>query len=152
MSCQKLASCSAVQVMSRKPLPRLVAVAQQAQKQPPDRVRRPLAVAQQLLERRVAGDALVLHERADQVLERLDRQVELLDRLPAAPRNTGCRGLPVEACVKLLPPPLQQPQRQLRVAGLVGQVVADAAVGVDVVDVLAQAPGQEQIEPTGKFS
>ena len=55
-------------------------------------------------------------------------------------------GLARIAVAQMRFPPVQQGQAPLRVARLVGQVVGPAAIGVDIVEMLPQAPGQQ---PTG---
>ena len=56
----------------------LAPVAGEAQHQPADRVRRSAAVVEHVRPRRVARGGDVLAERAQQIVEQLDRQVELL--------------------------------------------------------------------------
>jgi hypothetical protein len=128
-SCQKL-------------LPRRVAVAAHVEHEPADGVRASPAVIDELLPVPVAMDALVLLEGVDQILEGPGRNLVALDR-PAQGDEYGMARLAAVAGGQLLPPPAEQLEGALRVAGLVAEIVRPAAEGVDVGEIAPQPPRQQ---------
>ena len=80
-SCQKFVNCSAVHSASDDRSSALVAIAGDAQDQPADRIRRSAAVVEHLGPRSVSRRHGILTERAQQIVEQRDRQIERSDRV-----------------------------------------------------------------------
>src|SRR5581483_1793537 len=99
-------------------------------------------VAEQLLKGLVALDELVLLESKQKVEKRLGRNLELANRLA---QGDGHR-VPWPAFIaaeQLGPPPAEQFEGAFTAAGLVGEIVGPAAVGVNVMKVPQQPPRQQ---------
>ncbi len=90
----------------------------------------------------VAGDGLVLAEGGQEVGESLFRDVEFADG-PGQGYEHGMARAAVVAGIEVGFPFVEEEKRGLGVAGFVSEVVGDAAVGVNVVKMLAQALGKE---------
>ena len=123
-------------------LPFRVAVTAQVEHKVTDRICRVLAISQQVVEARIAGDDLVLTKRCQQVGKLMLRDIEFPHRLAQRDKH-GMARLAGIALPQLGLPLVQQRQRLLLVADLVAQIVGDAAVGIDVVEVLVQMLGQK---------
>ena len=67
-------------------------------------------------------------------------------RPPRSATKTGWLASPAVHLVQLLAPPAEQAQTLLLVADLVAQIVGPAAEGVDVVEILVQALGQQEAD------
>ncbi len=122
-----------------------IGVSAQAQHQPADRVGRIAAVGEQVLVGRIARHGLVLHEGADQIGERLLRNLMPVDRAAQSDEHRMA-GAPGVHLIQLLAPPGQQAQALLLVADLIAQVVGPAAEGVHVIEILVQALGQQKAD------
>ena len=126
-----------------KPLPLGIAIAAQVQHQMPHRIRRIAAVAQQIVERLVAADTLILPERGQQIGE-LCLGISNSRTVSASATNTGCRRMiAVVAGIQLRFPLVEQLQRCGRVANLIAQIVGDAAIGINIEEMLAQPLGKK---------
>src|SRR5262249_27719523 len=75
--------------------------------------------------------------------ERLWRDVELLD-CRAQGDHHGMSRIAVVAAVELLTPPAEQSKRLRAAAGLIGQVVSPAAIGIDIVKIAGEVPREQQ--------
>src|SRR5215467_202075 len=107
-----------------------------------DRIRRVLAVAEQIGECAITSGHLILTERRQEIRELVPRNLKLPDGF--GERNEdGMTGSTVVACNQFPFPLIEQPQRERRISDFVTQVVRDAAVRVDVREMLTQALGQE---------
>ncbi len=91
----------------------------------------------------IALDALVLLERRQQIKERLRRDAESFNGRPQGDEN-GVARLAVVAGEQLVAPPGEEVEGAVAAAGLVGEVVGPAAVGVNGVEVAQQPARQEQ--------
>ncbi len=107
-----------------------------------DWVRGVFAVGQQVVERFEARDGLILAEGDEQVGELVLGNVELADGFGQGDEYRMFRRALV-AGVELVLPLIEQFERGGGVADFVAQVVGDAAVGIDVKEMLAQAARQE---------
>jgi hypothetical protein len=99
------------------------------------RIRREMAVADQVFECFVTRDGLVLTKRLQQIHERLSRNIELAH----CPRQRHEHGMAREAVIAGIEfglPFVKQLQRGCGIAYFVTQIVGDAAVGVDIEEVL----------------
>ena len=134
-----------------EPLPLGVAVAAQVQHQPADGVRRIAAVVEQLVPVSVARDGLVLHERANQIGERLGGKLVLRGPSAAARRRPDALASPAYSASSS--PRHQASRRRLsaRVADLVAEVVRPAAERIDVVEILVQMLGQQKADDVEIF-
>ena len=126
-----------------QPRPGLIVASPEVKDQAADGVGRVAAIVEHLVGRLVAIDLLVLPEGRQEIDERVGRDRELADRLGQGDEHRMAR-LALVAFAKLTLPPVQQGQALPGIAGLVGQVVGPAAVGVDVVEVLPQLAGEQQ--------
>ena len=131
----------------RKALPLGVRVAAQIQHQPSHRIRRIAAVAEQLLPVAIARDGLVLHERADQIGERLAAGCACRSMVAQQRHEHRMARAALRTCASSsLAPPVEQAQALARVADLVAQIVRPAAERVDVVEILMQALRQQEAD------
>jgi hypothetical protein len=128
-----------------KLLPRGVAITAQAQHQPAHGIRRVAAVVKHLFEIAIAGDGLILFKGFDQIVERLHRQLMPRGGIPQRHEN-GMLGPARIHGFELAAPPREQAQTFPRVADLVAQIVGPTAKGVDVIEILMQAPGKKKAD------
>jgi hypothetical protein len=105
------------------------------------------AVAEQFVPVGVAGDALVVFEGGDQVVEGLARQIVARIRVSGAGRRRR-DGLAIAAYMACRSPRHQARRRRLSsgVADFVAEVVGPAAEGVDVVEILVEVFRQQEAD------
>ena len=133
-----------------KLLPLGIAVSAEIQHQVAHRIRRIAAVAQQIVERFVAGDALILPERGQQVRKFMLRNFKLAHGLGERDKY-GMPGMPVIARISSASHWSSNCKDAAAVAHLVAQIVRDAAIRIDVEEVLAQLC-RKKPDATEKFS
>src|SRR5258708_25997573 len=107
-----------------------------------DRIRRVVAIAEQIVESFVAVHGLVLAKRGQQVGEGLFWDVELAYGRGQGDEY-GVARTSLIAGVEFRLPFVEQEERCPAIAGFVSEVVGDAAVGVDVEEMLPQALGEK---------
>ena len=71
--------------------------------------------------------------------------------MPRSATNTGCVRLARVHRVQFVAPPREQAQALGGIADLVAQIVGPAAEGVDVVEILVQALGQQEADDVEIF-
>ena len=127
-------------------LPLGVGIAAEIEHQPPHRVGGVAAVVEDVVPVAVAGHGLVLHEGADQVGEGLLAGCRSGARWRPGRRRRDARLRP--AYMASSSPRHHSSRRRLSaaIADFVAQVVGPAAVGVDVVEILVQALGQQEAD------
>ena len=101
-----------------------------------------VAVGEHIVEGVETGDGLVPAKGEEEVGEFVLRDVERAT-VSASATKTGWRGAPAIAGVEFRLPLVEQRERGTRVSDFIAQVVGDAAVGVDVQEILAQFFRQE---------
>lgn len=116
-----------------------------------------LAIVQQLLPCVVACDALVLHERIDEIGKGLSREMrKLLARSSKSDKHRVTHGYCarpiVETRKQFTPPPPEQSLAQgpsfRGMAGFVAQIISPAAKGIDSGEIIAQIIRHERREHT----
>ena len=117
-----------------------IAIAAKVENEVTDRIRGVVAVGQEVVESFEARDSLILAEGAEQVREFVFWNVEFAHGFGEGNKYRMSSNAFV-AGVEFEFPLIQKFEGSGAVADLVTQVVGDAAVGVDVEEVLAQASG-----------
>jgi hypothetical protein len=110
------------------------------QHQAAHRIGGPAAVGVQIFPGVVAGHGLVLHESADQVLERFGGEIVTNGRF-AQRHEHGMGGRAAVHGFQFPAPPIKKPQALGGVVDLVTEVVGPTAEGVEVEEVLVEPPG-----------
>ena len=119
-----------------------VTVSAEVEHEMADGIGRVAAIGQDVVERFEARDGLILAEGAEQIGELVFGNVELADGFGQSYEHRMFGGAFVTG-VEFALPLVQQFERGGNVADFVAQVVGDAAVGVDVEEMLAQAAREE---------
>src|SRR5579864_8877023 len=102
-----------------------------------DRIRRVTTVGQNVVKGFKASDGLILAESAQEIGEFMFGDIELAHGLGKSHKNRMSR-VAVVTGVELTLPLIQQCERGGGITDFVAEVVGDAAVGVDVEEMLAQ--------------
>ena len=119
-----------------------VAVSAEVEHEMADGIRGVAAIGQDVVESFEAGDGLILAEGDEQVGEFVLGNVEKADGFRERDEDGMLRDAFV-AGVEFALPLVEQFERGGGVADFVAQIVGDAAVGVDVEEMLAQAAGKK---------
>ena len=119
-----------------------IVIAAEVEDEMSDGIRRIAAVGENVVESFEAGDGLVLAEGDEEIGKFVLRDVELVDSLGQGDENRMAR-IALVAGVEFGLPFIEQGQGGRGVADFVAQIVGDAAVGVDVEEILAQVFGQK---------
>ena len=141
-SCQKFASCSAVQVASERCWRCCVAIAAEIQNQAADGIRRIDAVVEHGIPSGVAFHGLILPEGFQQIGEGLLGNIFGDDGLTQGDED-GMRRIAVVAGVQFLLPPIEQLRARDGVRNFVAEIVGPAAIGVDIVEMLVEFLGEQ---------
>ena len=142
-SCQKFASCNAVQVWSERRCALVIAIAAHVQHQPPDGIGAAPAVIDHLLKR------LVTDRRAGPARTRRSGRgtarsgMSCRRTVPARAVKTAVLVLALVHAPRLAAELRREVRGLAAVAQLIAQVVGDAAEGVNVAEILPQMPRQE---------
>src|SRR5215472_4218840 len=103
-----------------------------------DRIRRIVAITENVVYRLEACNGLVLTEGDEQVGERFFRNVAGANRLSERYKY-GMARLAAIAGVEFFAPEIEQRERLFTIADLVSQIIGDAAIGINTVKVRTQA-------------
>jgi hypothetical protein len=125
-------------------LPRFVSIATEVKNEPADRIRRVNAIVDQGIPVRIAVHRLVLAEGTQQIGEGLGRNILCADSFAQGDQDGMSRpAIALKNRSQLFFPSVEQCQRTGGIGYFVAQVVRPPAVGVNIVEILVQATGQQ---------
>lgn len=117
----------------------------QIQHEVTDGIGRAAAIVLELGERLVPLDPPILPKGIEQCEERLAGDLEPLDRGPECSENGMSTGRSLVITLHEPCFPFVQPPQAFRIVhDPVGEIIGEAAIGVEVVEILAKSPGREQ--------